>query len=203
LFGCPASFASAYLPLILKGLFKVYPNIKLHVETGTAVNIQEMIENGSMDVVLKRDVNYEKDTDVYDALALNEEPMYLVSSQPITDEYITGKNFIKSPANELLQDQLDAWWHRNYGDQKYNVLVEADSADIVTDLINGDVGWAFMSAIRASKVKGKAYMEVLKGEDGRIISRKSSLLTRRDKRDEDVLSAFTEYITNQIRTIKM
>ncbi len=192
-FGCPFVFASSYLPNILKDFTEIYPNLQLSIRVKMGRELMHLLENNDINAALIRDTDYVESGNGLVSVHLKEEPIYIASSQPITEEFLQGTNYIKCPISGALQSQLDSWWYEHYSEPP-KTFVETDDATAGVNLLYGGVGWAFLSESRILKVKNKLHLQKIQLQSGEILTRKSSLVYVDDVENFTVLNAFVTFI---------
>lgn len=192
-FGCPFVFASSYLPNILKDFSGIYPNLQLSIRVKMGWELMHLLQDNEINAALIRDANYVESGNGLISVHLTEEPIYIASSQPITEEFLLGTNYIKCPISSALQSQLDTWWYEQYNEPP-KTFIETDDATAGVNLLYGGIGWAFLSESRILKVKNKLHLKKIQLKSGEALTRKSSLVYVDDVETFTVLNAFITFI---------
>ena len=132
-------FTKHELPLIIKGFFELYPNVEFKVRTGLSEHILSVVSEDSSDVGFVRgDYDWK-----YDKKLLIEEPMYIVSKEPISLENIISLPRVAYKGSNSMITTLNQWWKENY-DVAPIISVEVDKVEACKELVLNGLGYAFL-----------------------------------------------------------
>lgn len=191
--GVSSVFAHYELPKLLKSFSVTYPGVEISLKTGHSLKINRMLQKDEISLgILRGDYHWEEEK-----LLLNEEPICLVSSQPLE-----LKDLPKQPrilANSSVQNLAEEWWHQNF-QRSPAVTTEVDSIDTCRQMVLHGLGWAILPAI-GLKQHNNLYTKNLYLHDGTPLVRRTWLMYRNIYLQLPTIRAFIEHLKKHFHVV--
>lgn len=186
--GSSAVIAHYELPTILKDFFALYPNVEVSLKTGMSQKINRLLQKDDIAVaILRGDFSWDEEKHL-----LRNEPICLVSSQPLQLKELPDKPSISAYTDGPLQTLIDEWWRQNF-DRPPMVTMELDSMETCRQMVCHGLGWAILPAIGVSKHQG-LYRQPLYRKNGEPLCRPTWLLCRHTALEISAIRAFVDHV---------
>ncbi|MDF2501978.1 MAG: transcriptional regulator, LysR family [Anaerosporomusa subterranea] len=193
--GCSAVIAHYELPSILKDFLASYPDVEVSVKTGMSQKINRLLQKDEISVAILRGEfpwNEEKHL-------LRNEPICLVSSQPIELEELPYKPRIIAQTDAPLQAMFEEWWRQNFN-KPPKVTMELDSMETCRQMVCNGLGWAILPAIGISS-HHELYSKPLYWKNGQPLYRPTWLLCHHSALELSAVRAFVEHVKRVFKSV--
>ncbi len=148
--GSTANYLNLSLVHQIKAFAQLYPNIHVHVRTGSSQNLLERMQREELFLSIVRGAVL--DDWKGPRIEVAADPMMIISQEPATDEYLRTHpvvyNFKDTPANHCIKE----WLRDNMPDppREAAISLEGDSRSVI-ECVRSGFGWAMISGNRISE----------------------------------------------------
>lgn len=186
--GSSSIFAHYELPQILKGFLELYPEVEISLKTGLSHKVNRMLQKEEISIAILRG-DYFGGEEKY---LLREEPICLVSSNPISFAALPKHPRINYVTDSTLQMIVEEWWRQSFSCPSF-ISMEVDSMDTCRQMVLNGLGWAILPAM------GLRQHDVLNTHElhwhsGKSLVRKTWLMYHTTSVELSAVKAFIEYI---------
>jgi DNA-binding transcriptional LysR family regulator len=186
--GSSAVIAHYELPAILKQFLESYPDVEISLKTGMSQKINRMLQKDEISVaILRGDFSWDEEKHL-----LRNEPVCLVSSQPIVLEELPYKPRIIAQTDGPLQTMFEEWWRQNFN-KPPAITMELDSMETCRQMVCHGLGWAILPTIGVSS-HHELYSKPLYWKDGQPLCRPTWLLCHHSALELSAVRAFVEHV---------
>lgn len=186
--GSSAVIAHYELPAILKEFLEIHPNVEISLQTGMSQKINRMLQKDEISVAILRG-DFTWDEEKY---LLRNEPVCLVSSQPIELEELPFKPRIVAQTDGPLQTMFEEWWRQNFN-KPPKINMELDSMETCRQMVVHGLGWAILPAIGIAK-HDELYTKPLHWKNGQPLCRSTWLICHHAALELSAVRAFVEHV---------
>ena len=186
--GTSSVFAHYILPQILKNFMATYPEVEVSLKTGLSRRINRMFQKEEISVAIVRgDYHWPEEK-----VLLGEEPICLVSSQPIEFNDLPNLPQISYLTDSSLEPVIQEWW-REYFSQPPRITMEVDSMDTCRQMVLHGLGWAILPAIGLSR-QGAPFTRELFWRSGEPLLRRTWMIYPSAALELSAVQAFTVFV---------
>lgn len=186
--GASAVIAHYELPAILKDFLTLYPGVEISLKTGLSQKINRLLQKDEITVaILRGEFTWSGEKHL-----LRNEPICLVSSQPLALKDLPDKPGIFAQTDGPLQVMFHEWWRQNF-DRPPMVTMELDSMETCRQMVCHGLGWAILPAIGISQHR-ELYRQPLYWKDGRPLCRPTWLLCQQSALEFSSVRAFVKHV---------
>ncbi|TFU58480.1 LysR family transcriptional regulator [Mammaliicoccus lentus] len=183
-------FTRYKLPSILSEFSKKYPLVKFDVNTGWSEEVFHSVHNDSSQVgILRGDYNFSSIE-----LPLMHEKLYVVSSEKIELEDLPDLPRIYYNTDSLLKKLIDEWWIANYIEPP-KIPIKVDNMETCKEFVSKGLGFAILPNILLEGDQ-ELYKTPCINSEGDLLTRKTSLILKKEQLNNKVVKAFYEFISN-------
>lgn len=188
-----AIFANYELPTILEGFTKLYPHVKLHLQTGISSHIRHLFANNEIHIGIIRGSHYP----IGEHILIRTEPICLVMPKAYDRKSIQQLPQIRYATDHDLYNLLDTWWKENYSTPP-NDFIHLDTMDTCRRFIQKGLGWSILPTTGLSRYAESLTIEPLYRKTGDPILRKTGLYYHSHDLHRKPVHAFIEYMKEYI-----
>lgn len=181
--GSSLNYTRYLLPNFLQIFTQKHPLINISLTTAHSEKLYDALVNKKIDVaILRGDFQW-----LGPRYLLTSEPMCLVSTKPLAQKNLSGKNYIGHKSDFDIQFKIDKWSFEN----KVNI---ADAKMLIGDintcaaLVQTGAGWSILPKICLKDFKG--YVKPLYFQDKTPVVRNTFVLVSETKASLPVVKAF-------------
>lgn len=190
--GSSAVIAHYMLPTILKNFMDLYPNVEISLKTGMSQKINRMLHKDEVSVaIIRGEVSWSEEKHL-----LRNEPVCLVSRQPLRLDELPHKPRIAAQTDGPLQAMFEEWWRQNFKTPP-NVTMELDSMETCRQMVSHGLGWAILPAIGIAE-NDNLHIQPLYWQDGRPLQRPTWLLCHHSSLELSAVQAFISYLKERV-----
>jgi DNA-binding transcriptional LysR family regulator len=188
--GVSSNFARYILPTVLKEFLEHYPKVQFQVMTSWSKSILEMAEKENIHLAIVRgDCLWE-----HEKVLLTQEPISIISKQPIHLEYLPDMPRIMFKTDPGLQQIIEQWWQQNFV-KPPQIAMEIDSIETCTKMVESGLGYAIVPDISLTGQKNLEKMS-LRDDNEEEILRDTWLLYHDVSRSYPVIDKFIDFLTD-------
>lgn len=188
--GSSSVFAHYELPKILKSFLQLYPDVEISLKTGLSHKINRMLQKEEVSIaIIRGDYHW-----LEEKFLLREEPIYLVSSQPINFSELPYKPQVSYLTDSSLEPMLREWWHESFARPPL-ITMEVDSMDTCRQMVLHGLGWAILPAIGLSKQSALLNRELF-WQSGKPLLRRTWVMFPSSSLELSVVRTFVEFLKN-------
>lgn len=146
LIGTPSSFARKFLPSFCMEFSKEFPGVTLSIITDQSDLLMEKMHSGKLMMsIIRGDHPWNENN-----ILLFNEPIYLISKDPINMDELPYRSYISYRADPTLQSILDKWWMENYSIDP-NKTIHVDGSHTCMQFLEAGLGFSIITAIRVGE----------------------------------------------------
>lgn len=186
--GVSSVFSHFKLPPILKQFVTRYPHVDISLQTGLSSRISRLLHHDEISVAILRGDYRWSETQIL----LDEEPLCIVSGQPILFSELPQQRRITYSTDTPLQTLIDDWWRQSFSTPFVSDMV-VDSMATCRQLVSAGLGWSILPAIGLRHMEN-LYTHQISWPDGSPFTRRTWLHTRNAAQTFRPVKAFTEFI---------
>ena len=186
--GTSSIFAHYELSQILKGFLERYPDVDISLQTGLSQVVIRMLQKEEISVAILRG-DYLWDEEKF---LVHEEPICLVSAQPITFSELPNKPQISYMTDSSLKPIIDEWWRQSFA-QPPLITMKVDNMDTCRQMVLNGLGWAFLPAI-GLRQHDTLYIHELYWRNGEPLLRRTWMMHQNTSLELSQVKAFVDYI---------
>lgn len=164
--GAATSIATHVLRRPLKNFSILHPNVTVSLYANNSNIIADMLEKNRIDVALTRGDFSETGI----CRILSEEPIYIVSKDPVFIEELPDIPFLMHP-NSNARDILQKWWFERFN-RDLDKYIEIDNIESSLQMVDQSFGWTMLPAL-ALIGKKKYSLTQMNWVDGTPVLRKT------------------------------
>ena len=127
-----------------------------------------------------------------ESLLLSEEPVCLVSREPLSVDDLTRRSFIRYNTDVSLQRMVDDWWRKNL-DHPPHTAMDVNTMDTARQLVLHGLGWSILPMIGLRK-SDSLFTRELFWPDGKPLIRSTRILYSRAALQLKAVVAFIDYL---------
>lgn len=176
---------------LLKTFKKQYPEVKVILHTGSStLQLPEMIEKRQIDIALLRgDAQWSEKKHV-----IAEEPMCIVSSQPINMEQLPHSPWIRYEASTITrsEEKMLSWWQEHFSSPPPNII-KVDSIEACIQMVSHGLGWCIAPKIHITN-RRSLFSSPVVFRDGHTMIRKTVMLYRHETLEQPVNRLFIDHV---------
>lgn len=188
--GTSSVFAHYRLPKILKNFLELYPDIEVSLKTGLSRHIYRMLQKEDISLaIIRGDYSW-----IEEKHLISEEPICLVSAQPIEFTDLPHKPQISYLTDSSLEPIIEKWWNEHFARPPL-ITMEVDSMDTCRQMVLNGLGWAILPAIGLNGQLAP-YTRQLSWINGKPLTRRTWLMYHTKMLELSTVQAFTDYIKN-------
>lgn len=189
--GTSSVFAHYELPQILKSFLEVYPDVEVTLKTGLSRRIHRMLQKEEVSIaILRGDHNWEGEK-----FLLREEPICLVSSNPIEFNELPHKPQISYLTDSSLEPMIEEWWRESFACAPH-ITMEVDSMDTCRQMVLHGLGWAILPEIGLGE-QGRLFTRELFWRSGKPLRRRTWVAFPEASLELSAVRAFVEFLQQQ------
>lgn len=186
--GTSSVFAHYELPQILKNFLERYPDVEISLKTGLSRRINRMLRKEDIAVaIIRGDYPW-----IGEKFLIREEPICLVSSQPIEFSELPSKPQISYLTDSSLEPVIQEWWSESFSRPPL-ITMEVDSMDTCRQMVLHGLGWAILPAIGLSR-QSAPFTRELFWRSGSPLLRRTWIMYTAASLELSAVRAFVDYI---------
>lgn len=186
--GTSSVFAHYELPQILKNFLERYPDVEISLKTGLSRRINRMLRKEDIAVaIIRGDYPW-----IGEKFLIREEPICLVSSQPIEFGELPSKPQISYLTDSSLEPVIQEWWSESFSRPPL-ITMEVDSMDTCRQMVLHGLGWAILPAIGLSR-QSAPFTRELFWRSGSPLLRRTWIMYTAASLELSAVRAFVDYI---------
>lgn len=186
--GSSSVFAHYDLPQILKGFLDRYPDVEVSLKTGLSQQVYRMLQKEEVSIaIIRGDYLWAEEQ-----FLIREEPICLVSRQPMELGALPDNPQINYRTDSPLQTMIEEWWRQLFSRPSF-ISMEVDSMDTCRQMVLRGLGWAILPAI-GLRQHDTLYTRELHWRSGKPLVRRTWLMYQTASMDLLAVQAFIEYI---------
>jgi len=186
--GTSSVFAHYELPQILKSFLEQYPDVEISLKTGLSRRINRMLQKEEISLaIIRGDYHW-----VAEKHLLREEPICLVSSQPIELSELPDKPQISYLTDSSLEPMVQEWWNESFSRPPL-ITMEVDSMDTCRQMVLHGLGWAILPAIGLGE-HSAPFIRELYWRSGKPLLRRTWMMYPAASLELSAVRAFVNYI---------
>jgi DNA-binding transcriptional LysR family regulator len=202
--------ARYYLPTVLKSFTKQYPDVKIHINTGSSSNVIESLENEAVHAGIIRG-DYKWPGGKY---LISNEDICLISKDPINLAQLPHLQqiYYRFNPNESqkialhndkisLANKIQNWWNERYTTPPLYTM-EVDSYEACKEMVQNGLGYAIIPRLFI-KQEDNLYTHQMVLKNGEVLSRKTWLFYREDSLQLHSVIKFVEHIKSLNESVKL
>lgn len=188
--GVSAIFAYYNLPPILKSFMEQYPNVEIALKTGLSAKIHRMLQKEEVSIaIIRGDYLWSEEKSL-----LREEPICLVSHEPIEMRDLPHKPQVSYMTDSSLKPLVDEWWRDSF-DRPALITMDVDSMDTCRQMVIHGLGWAILPETGLGK-HNELYKRNLTWRNGNPLTRRTWIMYQTSSIELSAVRAFVEFIHN-------
>lgn len=185
--GSSSIFAHYELPQILRGFLEQYPDVEISLKTGLSRNVNRMLMKEEVSIaIIRGDYHWPEEK-----LLIFEEPLCLVSNQPIDFMELPHKPQINYLTDSSLKPLVEEWWRESFSHPPL-VTMDVDSMDTCRQLVLNGLGWAILPKIGLGQ-HNSLYTKELHWRNGTPIYRRTWMMYPTASLELSTVRSFVEY----------
>lgn len=186
--GVSSNFARFELSFFLEGFLQIYPKVKFNVTTSFSKSILEMAEKDNFNAaIIRGDCLWE-----HKKTLLKQEPIYIISKEPIVLEKLPSRPRIVFNTDPSLQQTIDTWWTDNFT-KPSKVTMQIDSIETCTTMVEHGLGYAIVPKISLNN-KNSPYQLPLLDKQQNVILRDTWLLEHPSSFEYPIIQKFIQFM---------
>lgn len=186
--GISTVFSKYKLAPILKDFYSIFPEVKLHIKTGSStVELPSMIRNNEVDIAIIRG-GFSWDGYIK---TISEEPFGIISSDHININDLSNTLWIKyeKPGTPDSDDIFYKWWDSKFSKPYPKNILTVNSIEASIKLAEQGLGWTVIPKIHITNNKALYFQPLLWPNKTQIV-RKTSMLFNRHIIENSAAKAF-------------
>lgn len=197
--GTTNNFMQAFLGNQLKLFHNLYPGINFHVQINSSNTLyKKMVSKELMMAVIRGQNDWQGPT-----IELFDEPLIIVSSEPVTEQMLHEKPIILNDYKSPVTQPMDEWISEYFYDSAPLISPIQISGDSITlkHLVKQGFGWAVISRTRLFPEDG-LYYEPIHHRDGSTYHYKTHLIYSKECDGFDTYKTYIAHLTRYFADIK-
>ena len=168
-----------------------YPAVEISLTTGLSRRISQMLQKEEIAIaVIRGDYRWSEEK-----FLLSEEPICLVSSQPIELSDLPYKPHISYLTDSSLENMVREWWSESFSRPPL-ITMEVDGMDICRQMVLHGLGWAILPTIGLKKHDG-LYTQELTWRNGDALLRRTWLMYPAASLELSAVNAFVDFLRSR------
>lgn len=195
--GSSAAFANRHLLPHFKEFSKLYPTISLSLVMELNHVLAQMINENKIIIAIIRGEHRHKlrEYHVYD------DPLVIISSHPITTEYLTSTPFIRFYRDPLLLSTIDHWIQMNFQGSSIVFIDSNKGSYDCLQLVKAGIGWSIVSYTNALECD-KIYIKPIRDTDDNLYIRPTKLIYNDFAYASDIYRTYIEHFCSFFKSFK-
>ena len=186
--GSSSIFAHHDLPNILKNFLQIYPDVDVILKTGMSARIYRMLQKEEITVaILRGDYPWAEEKH-----QLRDEPICLVSSEPLEFKDLPGRTQITYATNSSLKPLIENWW-REFFTEAPRATMDVDSMDTCRQMVLHGLGWSVLPATGLSEHEN-LHIKELYWRSGKPLRRSTWLMYYTSSLELITVKTFADYL---------
>ncbi|MCX7786518.1 MAG: LysR family transcriptional regulator [Spirochaetes bacterium] len=191
--GSSSVFANNILPELLRGFLELYPNVEIFLKTGRSLEINRLLEKEEVVVaIIRGDQSWSESK-----YLLFNDPICLVSNDPIPIALLPEKPRIIYQTDSTLQNVIDTWWRETFNRPSFISMV-VDSMDTCKRMVSQGLGWSILPHITLYE-NDRLYIKELFWADGTPVIRPTWVCYPNYAIELPSVRAFVNYIKDYFK----
>ena len=189
--GVTTTFLNIFLVPQIRQFCDKYPKIRIGLTVEPSLNLRNMMANNRLMMAVIRGPHEWNGP----AVELFEEPLEIISSEPITEEMLHTRPFISNCMRSPLTLQIEQWLSDNFDGglpPAAQVEVYGDSRNLV-NLVKVGFGWAIISNLRIDPRDGLYHQPIFR-KDGSNYLYKTHLVYSEECRLFDTYMTYIDHL---------
>jgi DNA-binding transcriptional LysR family regulator len=189
--GSSGAFANYGLPAVVAAFCQLHPRVQVHLRTGSSRAVLRMLEEEDVALAF---VSGEYPWSQVKRL-LREEPLYLVSRQPLALDALPEAPRILYGTDWSLTDVVEQWWTERFPSAP-KVGMTVDAIETCRSMVAHGLGWAILPAtgLDEGEAERRVHKTALVWSDGEPLVRRTWLLSQETSLEHPPVRAFFDHV---------
>ena len=186
--GVASTFGQYIMPTLLKAFLEEFPKVKTEIITGLSRDLVKPLESGEINVAILRGIDHWDEH----AEKIGDEPIYLVSKDPLDLENLPDLPRIQYRMDSYLKSLRVQWWRSHYNRPPSTVMT-VDNLETAKEMTRLGLGYTILPGVCLLKEK-----ELLKTPlvypNGQPIIRTTKMYYKDEMLRYPSVEAFTDFM---------
>lgn len=185
--GASYTFAQFELAPLLSDYKKRYPDVDISLKTELSSLILPLLQKNEVAVVItRRDLGWPEKKHL-----LCEEPVCIVSTQPISDNDVPNFPWITYGKDPIVEMERNNWWDERFSFPPNRIHVH--NMETCLQMVLNGLGWSILPEISLRKNRSLIIRPAFR-KNGEAIVRQTFLLYKDDALEWSAVKAFVNYV---------
>lgn len=186
--GIASTFGQYIMPTLLKVFLEEYPKVKTEIMTGLSRELVKPLHSGEIHVAILRGIDQWEEHQEQ----ICEEPIYLVSKQPLDLEKLPDLPRIQYKMDTYLQSLRMQWWRSHY-DRPPTTVMTVDNLETAKEMTRLGLGYTILPGVCLLK-EDELVKTPLVYPDGKAIMRTTKMYYKEEMLRYPSVKAFTDFM---------
>ena len=187
--GSAAIFANFELPSLLSNFTKLYPEVKLQLQTGMSAAITHSFVNNNVHVAIIRGTHNPPG----ESILLYDDPICLVTAKDCRKSNMVNRSMVRYTTDQSLYSIMDAWWKENF-DVPLKQDIWVDTMATCREFVKNNLGWSILPYTGLENLHDEVNIEPLYWASGEPILRSTALYYTPEALQRRAVKAFVDYM---------
>lgn len=186
--GVSSNYAHYKLPSILEKFLSIYPDVQVKVNTGWSSKILKLFQNEELHIgIIRGDYQWDGPK-----LLLDEDPMCLISKDPIDINELPKHPRISYKTDQNLKFVLDKWWQSKFNEEPL-ISMEVDRLETCKEMVKTGLGYGIIPSFLLEN-ENNLFIQNITTPDHKFIYRKLWMFYHANEMNLSAVRAFVEFI---------
>ena len=192
--GCSFLISKYILPPLLKTFLEAYPHVNVQLRTAMSQDIFSLVQRRQIQVgVLRGEYPWPENC----KCLLQEDPICIVSAQPLSLADLPHLPQIHRPLDRPLQTSINQWWQTQYKTPPY-IHMEVETQDSCLQMVSEGLGYTILSEL-VSKDYPQLWRHRLQLPDHTFITRRTHAYIQEDAQTNRLIKTFFNFLAGQTK----
>jgi DNA-binding transcriptional LysR family regulator len=190
--GCSFLISKYILPSMLKTFLKVYPHVNIQLRTAMSQDVFTLVQRHQIHVgILRGEYHWPENC----RCLLQEDPICIVSAQPLNLADLPQLPQIHRPLDRPLQTSINQWWQSQYKMPPY-IHMEVETQDSCLQMVSEGLGYTILSEL-VSKDYPQLWRHRLEQPDHTLLTRRTFAYIQEDAHTNRLVETFFKFLAGQ------